>query len=98
MFEVIDLNTDDEIEAARTLLGTLSSGIPATESAIKGVSSYRDAVRGVREQNLSRTITIAAARLVAALDDALKVLESHKSGNEVLVRLLNDRIPARARF
>src|SRR5439155_7676903 len=58
LISIADLNTGEETLAAQTLRDTLKESREATSGALASTSQYRDTVRDIEAQNLSRTIRI----------------------------------------
>jgi len=70
------IQTEEDKIAVQNFLGSLFSYEQSMSGAINGVTQYRNSVRAIEKQNLSRTIRIASARLGDGLDNLLKTFQN----------------------
>jgi hypothetical protein len=85
-----EIHTEEDKTAFQSFSNTLVSYEQATSGAINSVRQYRDSVRNIEKQNLSRTIRIASARLGNGLDGLLKTFRN-SSQNSSSMRAKLDR-------
>jgi len=86
------LETEEDKSAAVGLTAILEGNRSAVEEAIISTSGYRDSVRNVEKQNLSRTVRIATKRLGDGLDDTLKILRQFSANSRKLREMLERRL------
>ncbi len=84
------IHTEEDKAVVNNFLDTLVLYEQSTSGAINGVKQYRDSIRNIENQNLSRTIRIASARLWGGLDSLLKTFRN-SSQNSSLMRVKLDK-------
>ena len=86
------IHTEEDKMAVQEFLGVLVSYEQATSGAIIGVKQYRDSVRNIEKQNLSRTIRITSARLGDGLDNILKTFRDSLQNSSRIREKLDKRL------
>lgn len=84
------MNTEEDKAMVQNFLDTLVSYEQSASGAINSVKKYRDSVRNIERQNVSRTIRIASARLGGGLDSLLRTFQN-SSKNSSLLRIKLDK-------
>ena len=84
------INTEEDKGVVQKFLDTLALYEQSTSRAINGIKQYRDSVRNVEKQNISRTIRIASARLGDGLGSLLDTFRN-SSQNSSLMRVELDK-------
>jgi hypothetical protein len=87
-----ELETSDDLQAAKEFRDTLEDGREATIETLTSITEYRDTVRSSEQQNLSRSLRIAYGRLAAALDGVVTMMRNHESRLTQLIRALGQKI------
>jgi hypothetical protein len=82
----ISLDSDEDVRSAREFQTILYSGQEEAGQAVASVIDYRDSVRDLERQNVSRTVRIASRRLGDALDGIAVVLKQYQSRAKSLGR------------
>jgi hypothetical protein len=82
------IQTEEDKKNIRSLSDSLVFYEQATFGAINSVGRYRNAVREIEKQNISRTIRIASARLGNGLDRLLETFQdSHQNSSSMRVKI-----------
>ncbi len=87
------IHTEEDKMVVQNFLGVLVSCEQSTSGAITGVKQYRDSVRSIEKQNLSRTIRIASARLGDGLDNILKTFRNSLQNSSRMREKLDKKMP-----
>lgn len=93
LIEMIPVGTQEEIQAGRNLLIILNNNVNATKDTLGSVKTYKNAVRDLEGQNLSRTLRIASKKLGDALDVILRTIRKFNSNTLGLKSALEKKIP-----
>jgi len=75
-----DIQTDEDIGAAKEFAQVLLDSRETTAETIVSVNGYCETVRDIERQNLARTVTLACRRQSAALDGVVKTLRRFETG------------------
>lgn len=84
------INTEEDKAMVQNFLDALVSYEQSVSGGINSLNKYRDSVRDIERQNLSRTISIASARLGRGLDSLLRIFQN-SSNNLGLIRVKLDK-------
>jgi hypothetical protein len=87
-----ELETDADLDAAKDFRDTLNEVHQSTAETLGSVGGYRESVKEIEQQNLSRTVRIASGRLASSLEGVEKMLRKHDSGSRKLVHALDRKI------
>lgn len=88
------IHTEEDKVVVQELLDTLVSYEQSTSGAINSVNQYKDSVRNIEKQNLSRTIRIASARLGNGLDRLLKIFQNSLRNSSSMRVIIEKRLRA----
>ena len=88
------LDLKDNTEDGSSLQKTLDWLVDVTKVTIASLSKYKDATKGVRDRNLSRTIRVESDRLMQALDLMLGTLKQYNTDTQELRSILTKRMSA----
>lgn len=92
LIATVGIETEEDRAACEALMGTLATNSEAASTTSEQTAGYRDSVRSVEDQNLSRTVRIASKRLADALDETVKILRASKGKT----RQLHEQLARRA--
>jgi len=85
---LMTIETDEDAEAAQLMREMGDSGARVTDDVIASLRGYRASVKGIEEQNASRSLRIAARELGESLDGIERVLRKRLADS----RRLNDEL------
>jgi hypothetical protein len=88
----LELETDDDLTAAKEFRDTLDETHQTTTQTVGNVDEYRQTVRALEQQNPSRSVRIASGRLANSLEGVLKMMRRHESSSRKLVSSLDSKI------
>jgi hypothetical protein len=92
LISVATFQTNDDLDSGRSFLETLEGNRVACRGASGQVRSYRDSVRNVERQNLSRTMRISSKWLGDSLDATLKILAAFEGSSRRLYDELGKKL------
>lgn len=75
LIAAITINTEEDRFTAKHLVVTLESTGNITAASVVSMETYRDSVRSIQKQNLSRTVRIASKRLGDGLDNIITLFK-----------------------
>lgn len=88
----ISLDTVEDRATAQDLVTALQFSENATSGATTGIMGYRNSVKSVEQQNLSRTIRVSSKRLGDGLDSILKVFKQYQNNSRRLRTNLENKL------
>ena len=92
---IMPLDTDEEVEAAKGWRSSLRGMHEGTADSIRANTGYRDSVRDLENQNLSRALRLACKKLADGLDSVVLVFRQHEKRTGELLRVFDQRLDGR---
>jgi xanthosine utilization system XapX-like protein len=89
---LLEINTDEDFEAAKTLRDILARNMAATTESAASVDGYRQTVQGTEAQNATRKVRVAADRLEQALGGVHSVLRNFEKSSAGLIRTFDAKL------
>jgi hypothetical protein len=94
---VPEVDTEAEFQAAMELRNSLESGRATTAETLRSASEYRESIKELETQNLSRTVRIASGRLEKAQSGIVAVLRSHERATAGIIREFDKKLAEQRR-